>query len=117
MSSTAIAQESERTLSEFKFSIEHSDTGILLLSDGGTKWTKLEFDNKLYKPILLTDAGAFKGIKANAMEEGALFIIQLTETEKGIRLKGMKGTAWEELSFTLWENEPQWIDEYGMLRK
>ncbi len=42
------------------------------------------------------------------------FKIIFQTTENGLKLIGEKGTAFKELTFTIKENAPQGIDEFGM---
>ena len=42
------------------------------------------------------------------------FKIIIEKTEKGLKMKSDKGSAWIDLSFSLANNNPQAIDEYGM---
>ncbi len=45
------------------------------------------------------------------------FKIVFESTDDGVKLIGQKGTAFKELSFTIQENVPQGIDEFGMTMK
>ena len=42
------------------------------------------------------------------------FIIEFQSTNDGLKLIGLKGTAFKQLSFTLRDNFQQGIDEFGM---
>lgn len=42
------------------------------------------------------------------------FIIIIEETEDGLMMRGAKGCAWINLSFSLKEYVPQAVDEFGM---
>jgi len=42
------------------------------------------------------------------------FKISIQKTEDGVELKGIEGTAWTDLSFSLKNNQTQAVDEYGM---
>ena len=44
------------------------------------------------------------------------FLFTITKTENGIELKGIEGTAWTELKFSLAENGKQAINQNGMTR-
>ena len=44
------------------------------------------------------------------------FMFTITKTENGIVLKGIEGTAWTDLSFSLLENRKQAIDQFGMTK-
>lgn len=45
------------------------------------------------------------------------FKISIQKTEDGVELKGIEGTAWTDLSFSLKNNQTQGVDEYGMVTK
>ncbi len=42
------------------------------------------------------------------------FLFTIAKTEQGFVLKGIDGTAWTDLSFSLVENGKQAIDQFGM---
>lgn len=42
------------------------------------------------------------------------FKITIEKTDSGLKMKSEKGSAWVNLSFSLSNNKPQAIDEYGM---
>jgi hypothetical protein len=43
------------------------------------------------------------------------FLFTVSKTENGLVLKGIEGTAWTDLRFSLPENGKQEIDQYGMV--
>jgi hypothetical protein len=42
------------------------------------------------------------------------FKITIEKTDNGLKMQGLKGSAWVDLSFSLANDKPQAIDEYGM---
>jgi len=44
------------------------------------------------------------------------FLFTISKTENGIVLKGIEGTAWTDLTFSLDENGRQAIDQLGMTK-
>lgn len=42
------------------------------------------------------------------------FKITIEKTDIGLKMQGLKGSAWVDLSFSLANDKPQAIDEYGM---
>lgn len=42
------------------------------------------------------------------------FKVILEKTDKGIKMQSVEGSAWINLSFTLKNDQPQAVDEYGM---
>jgi hypothetical protein len=63
----------------------------------------------------------YKGVADPAGGEAVLgendFLFSIERTGDGIKLVGMNGTAWKELSFSCDGECEQWIDEYGMTDK
>ncbi len=47
-------------------------------------------------------------------EDLEAFKFSIQNTEDGVVLKGINGTGWKNLSFTLKNNQTQAVDEYGM---
>jgi hypothetical protein len=44
------------------------------------------------------------------------FLFTISKTENGIILKGIEGTAWTDLTFSLVEDGRQAIDQFGMTK-
>lgn len=44
------------------------------------------------------------------------FKITIEKTDKGLKMQSHQGSAWIDLSFSLVNNKPQMIDEWGMTR-
>lgn len=63
--------------------------------------------------ILMTGAFSSAFSKSDKSEQ-AKFIILVEKTKDGIKLSGVQGCAFKELSFSLKENTPQAIDQFGM---
>ena len=42
------------------------------------------------------------------------FKITIEKTDNGLKMQSVNGSAWIDLSFSLSNNKPQGIDEYGM---
>ena len=47
-------------------------------------------------------------------ENSPKLLFTITKTNNGISLKGLKGTAWTDLSFSLENSQKQMIDQFGM---
>lgn len=43
-----------------------------------------------------------------------VFKIKIEKTDNGLKMQSLKGSAWLDLSFSLPNDKPQAIDEYGM---
>ena len=57
----------------------------------------------------------FKGSKTVNDPNLTNFLFTLQQTEKEIKLQGIDGTAWINLSFSLEKNEKQAINQFGMI--
>lgn len=52
---------------------------------------------------------------SNRNIDNGKFLIEIERTDTGLKLLGIKGTAFKELSFSLRDNYKQIIDEFGMV--
>jgi hypothetical protein len=103
-------------LKDFKIVIEKTDNGIKLLSYEGSAWLDLTFSINNNQSQAIDEFGMTELDKKSSDKDLKLadFLFTITETEKGIVLRGMEGTAWTDLSFSLSKNEKQAIDQFGM---
>lgn len=114
--SKLIAQEKTAELKEFKVIIEKNDNGIKLQSEKGSSWVELSFSLNNYIPQAVDEYGMTELKKVSAKKDKNLadFLFTITKTESGIELKGIEGTAWSELKFSLADNKKQAINQFGM---
>lgn len=115
-SSEIVAQEKTTDLKDFKLIVEKTDNGIKMKSAKGSAWTDLSFSLNNYRPQAIDEYGMteLKNVSVNKDEKIADFLFTITKTENGIELKGIEGTAWTELKFSLADNQKQAIDQFGM---
>ncbi|WP_055446402.1 hypothetical protein [Lacinutrix mariniflava] len=117
-SSELVAQEKKQNnLKSFKVVIEKTDSGIRMQSLKGSAWIDLEFNFEDDEVQAIDEYGmtTFDKIASEKDANLADFLFTITQTEKGIVLKGIEGTAWTDLSFYLNKlNEKQVIDQFGM---
>ncbi len=111
-----IAQNKTAELKDFKLIVEKTDNGIKMKSEKGSAWLDLSFTLNNYRPQAVDEYGMtnLKNVSENKDENLADFLFTITKTENGIELKGIEGTAWTELKFSLTENKQQAIDQFGM---
>ena len=111
-----IAQNKTAELKDFKLIIEKTDNGIKMRSEKGSAWIDLSFSLNNYRPQAVDEYGMtdLKKVSENKDEKLADFLFTITKTENGIELKGIEGTAWTELKFSLADNKQQAIDQFGM---
>ena len=118
-SSCNINSETEVThqLSDFKVVIENTDDGVKMQSLGGPmSWIELSFSLNTNKPQGVDENGMadLTDLDHPRKKQPTEFYFNVAKTDDGIQLKGIRGTAWEELSFTLEDNQKQAFDESGM---
>lgn len=103
-------------LKDFKIIIEKTDAGIKMKSTKGSAWTDLTFNLKDYSPQAVDEFGIARSNMAPQTndEDLADFLFTIAKTKNGIELKGIEGTAWTELKFTLAKNKKQIIDQFGI---
>ncbi|GGW24418.1 hypothetical protein GCM10007383_06090 [Arenibacter certesii] len=117
-SSKLIAQEKKSTdLKDFKVIVEKTENGIKMQSVKGSAWLDLSFSINNDRPQAIDEYGMTELDKISSDKDANLadFLFTVSKTENGIVLKGIEGTAWTDLSFSLPENGKQEIDQYGMV--
>ena len=114
--SELVAQEKTAELKDFKVIVEKTDDGIKMKSEKGTAWIDLTFSLNNYRRQAVDEYGMtdLKNVSEDKDKSLADFLFTITKTENGIELKGIEGTAWTELKFSLAENKKQAINQFGM---
>ena len=118
-SSELIAQEKKSdNLKSFKVVVEKTDNGIKMQSVEGSAWVDLSFSISNDRPQAIDEYGMTELNKISSDKDSNLadFLFTITKTENGIVLKGIEGTAWTDLSFSLLKNGKQAIDQFGMTK-
>jgi len=118
-SSELIAQEKKADdLKSFKVVVEKTENGIKMQSIEGSAWVDLSFSINNDKPQAIDEYGMTELNKISSDKDSNLtnFLFTITKTENGIVMKGIEGTAWTDLSFSLLENRKQAIDQFGMTK-
>ncbi len=118
-SSELIAQEKKSNdLKNFKIVVEKTENGIKIQSVEGSAWIDLTFSINNDQPQAIDEYGITKLEKISSEKDSILanFLFTITKTESGIVLKGIEGTAWTDLSFSLAKNGRQAIDEMGITK-
>lgn len=111
-----IAQEKKTDLKDFKIIVENTDKGVKMKSNKGSAWIDLSF-NLNDQPQAIDEYGMteLKNVSENKDKNLADFLFTITKTESGIQLKGIEGTAWTELKFSLTDNKKQAFNQFGMI--
>lgn len=118
-SSELIAQEKKSdNLNSFKVVVEKTNNGIKMQSVEGSAWVDLSFSISNDRPQAIDEYGMTELNKISSDKDSNLadFLFTITKTENGIVLKGIKGTTWTDLSFSLLKNGKQAIDQFGMTK-
>ena len=115
--SESISQKKELTdLKDFKIVVEKTEDGIRMQSLEGSAWIDLSFNLKDDKPQAIDEYGMTDLDKVSDEKDANLadFLFTITKTESVIILKGIEGTVWTDLSFSLTDDGKQAFDQFGM---
>ena len=117
--SELIAQDNKSTdLKDFKLVIETTESGIKMQGIKGSAWIDLFFSIKNDLPQAIDEYGMTRLDTVSSSKDSNLadFLFTITRTNNRIELKGIEGTAWTDLSFSLAEDKKQAIDQNGMTK-
>lgn len=100
-------------MKDFKIIIEKTDNGIKMKSEKGSVWINLSFSLNNYRAQAVDQYGMteLKSVSENKDENLADFLFTLTKTKNGNKLKGIEGTAWTKLKFSIAENKKKVINQ------
>jgi arginine repressor len=117
-SSLKNTEQKSSKLKDFKVIVEKTDNGIKMQSVKGSAWVDLAFILNNYQPQAIDEYGMTELEKNSSDKDANLadFLFTISKTENGIVLKGIEGTAWTDLTFSLDENGRQAIDQFGMTK-
>ena len=102
-------QKVNNKLSSFIITISQNDKGILLESSKGCAWKELKF--KTQKEQGIDNYGMSNGDNS---EKDLKFYFTIARTKTGLKLRGIKGMAWKELSFTVQKNKKYKVTKTGV---
>jgi hypothetical protein len=114
-----IAQDNKSTdLKDFKLVIETTESGIKMYGIKGSAWIDLFFSIKNDLPQAIDEYGMTRLDNVSSSKDSNLadFLFTITRTNNRIEIKGIEGTAWTDLSFSLAEDKKQAIDQNGMTK-
>ena len=96
-------------LSNFVIVISQNDKAIVLESSKGCAWKELNFETQKEQGIdnfgMSNDYDAKKDLK---------FYFTIVRTKTDFLLKGIKGTAWKELRFSIKNNKKYEVTKFGV---
>ncbi len=102
-------QQATNKLSDFIISISQNDKGVLLESSKGCAWKELKFETQKEQGV--DNYGMSNGYDS---EKDLKFYFTIVKTKTGLTLKGIKGVAWKELSFTVKKNKKYEVTKSGV---
>lgn len=117
ISAKSNAQEKKNSdQKKFKVIVEKTSEGITMKCIEGSAWTDLSFSLNNGRPQAIDEYGMADLNNSNTTKDANLadFLFTVVKTRKGIELRGINGTSWKTLSFSLAKNVPQAIDQDGM---
>lgn len=118
-SSEIVAQEKKATnLKDFKVVVEKTDNVIKMQSIEGSAWIYLTFRINNNSPQAIDEYGMTELNTISLEKDSNLadFLFTITKTESGFMLKGIEGTAWTDLRFSLTGNRKQATNQFGMTK-
>ena len=96
-------------LSDFVIVISQNDKEIVLESSKGCAWKELKFETQKEQGIdnfgMRNDYDSKKDLK---------FYFTIVRTKTEFLLKGIKGTAWKELRFSIKNNKKYEVTKFGV---
>ena len=115
--STVIGQEQlPEDYKDFKILIERTGSGFKLTNMQGGAWIQLSFTMENNKPQAIDEYGMTRLDKVSPKKDSNLtdYLFTISKKKDAIILKGIEGTLWKELTFSLSKNQSQVINQYGM---
>ena len=110
--------KSSSELSNFVISIKTNGNQIIMTCEKGCAWKELSYTvtSDLNEETVIDEYGVQLRKDVSEKRDASLanFLFKIQKVKKGLKLKGIEGTAWVELGFTLAENRFQKIDNLGM---
>ncbi len=104
-------------VSDFKIIVETKAQEIQLKCEKGCAWRELTFGRNDDQPQAVDEYGMTKLNEISKVKNPELadFLFEIVKTKDGVRLKGIEGTAWTNLGFSLRSFQAQGIDAFGMV--
>lgn len=108
--------KSSSNLKEFSITIENTKDGLKMTSHQGSAWIDLSFSLDNFIPQAIDEYGMTSLSEVSTDQDADLtnYLFTIMKTEEGVRLIGLEGTAWKELTFSLSKNDEQTINQFGM---
>lgn len=116
IASSLILMAKEKKSTDFKIIMEKTDDGIKMTCENGCAWKELTFSINEFEWQTVDEYGMTEVNKSSSDKEPkqAEFLFSLKKTKEEIILKGIEGTLWTDLSFSIPKDRRQAIDKLGM---
>lgn len=104
-------------VSDFTLVLETSEETIHLTCKNGCAWTELTFSAAVGDaPQGVDQYGMTPLSRPQSRQQAGLanFVVTIKQTEDGVSLKGVEGTAFKTLTFGPVPEDGQAVDQYGM---
>lgn len=113
-----LAQNNDPSKSDFLIDINNTDNKVVFKCYKGCAWKELSYKSATWKDPIWIDQYGINSTSEQFSSDPSLieFKFYLAKTEDKVFLKGVKGTAWVNLNFTLPDKEKQAINQLGMTR-
>src|SRR5690606_2924618 len=111
---TLNAQELKENTSDFKILMQRQGNEVILKCEEGGAWKTLSYNNQNEEQAINELGMTSIETNKDSISGMSHFLITISKTENGLSMKGLKGTAWRDLSFTLPEFKTQAINRFGM---
>ncbi len=118
--SCILSQEKKETeyVKEFLVIVEHSDSNkIKLQCKEGCAWKKLTFSlSEDSKTQLIDEYGMtdIQSVNSKKSKNLSNFLFTVKKIDNTYKLKGVEGTAWTDLTFSILPNRKQAVNKLGM---
>jgi hypothetical protein len=112
---TLTAQKTNQQIKHFNITMERSNNKIVMKCSEGCSWKDLSYEND--QDFQTINEFGMTNIDDDQADNNESFLIKITKTDSEIKLKGLKGTVWTDLSFSLTNSQIAIIDEKGVINR
>ena len=117
ISSSSKAQKEGINNEKFGIAINILPQSLILNCKSGCAWESMEIESEYGEIKLINQFGVYSiGSQANTntLESSSAFVFFLDQSKNSLRLKSLRGTYWEELTFLLSKDETGFLTKQGI---
>lgn len=102
---------------EFQITIEKIKDGVKLYSSKGSAWQELTFTHNGRSEQAVDEYGMadLQDLKSEKDPNLTDYLFIVKKTKEGFHIKGLSGTAWKELNFSINQNQKKSFNQLGMV--